>query len=82
VTGAGEVLASLGARTDDPTRDLLPAVRDRVRGKLEAMPNAGRLLAVFDGEEERDEQALGRIFGEELPSGLVAGETLPGEEAS
>jgi len=82
VTGAGEALASLGARTDDPTRDLLPAVRDRVRGKLEAMPNAGRLLAVFDGEEERDEQALGRIFGEELPSGLVAGETLPGEEAS
>ena len=29
------------------------------------------LLAIFDGEEERDERALGRIFGEELPSGLV-----------
>jgi len=25
----------------------------------------------LDGEEERDDQALGRIFGEELPSGLV-----------
>jgi hypothetical protein len=25
----------------------------------------------LDGEEERDERALGRIFGEELPSGLV-----------
>ena len=29
-----------------------------------------RLLAVLEGEEE-DDRALGRIFGEELPSGLV-----------
>jgi len=28
------------------------------------------MLAVLDGEEE-DDSALGRIFGEELPSGLV-----------
>ena len=34
------------------------------------MPHAERLLAVLEGEEE-DERALGRIFGEELPSGLV-----------
>jgi hypothetical protein len=34
------------------------------------MPHADRLLAVLDGEEE-DEGTLGRIFGEELPSGLV-----------
>jgi hypothetical protein len=26
---------------------------------------------MFEGEEARDERALGRIFGEELPSGLV-----------
>ena len=31
---------------------------------------AERLLAVLEGEAE-DEQTLGRIFGEELPSGLV-----------
>ena len=31
---------------------------------------AARLLAEFEGEEE-DDRALGRIFGEELPSGLV-----------
>jgi hypothetical protein len=34
------------------------------------LPNADRLLAVFEGEGE-DDRALGRIFGEELPSGLV-----------
>ncbi len=34
------------------------------------MAHAERLLAIFEGEEE-DDRALGRIFGEDLPSGLV-----------
>jgi len=42
-----------------------------VRQKLAAQPRSAQLIAIFDGEEERDERALGRIFGEELPSGLV-----------
>jgi hypothetical protein len=29
------------------------------------------MVAQLEGEAERDERALGRIFGEELPSGLV-----------
>ena len=29
---------------------------------------------MLEGGEERDERALGRIFGEELPSGLVLAE--------
>jgi DNA-K related protein len=68
---AAETLASLGRRTDDPTRDLSSATRDAVRQKLAAQPRSAQLLTIFDGEEERDERALGRIFGEELPSGLV-----------
>ncbi len=68
---AGEALASMARRTEDPTRDLPPATREAVRQKLEALPHAERLLAVLEGEERRDERALGRIFGEELPSGLV-----------
>lgn len=67
---AGDALAALARRTDDPTRDLAAATRDAVKRKLEKMPHAERLLAVFEGEEE-DDRALGRIFGEELPSGLV-----------
>ena len=70
VATAGEALASMARATQDPTRDLSPATRDTVRRKLENLPQAERLLAVFEGEEE-DDRALGRIFGEELPSGLV-----------
>jgi hypothetical protein len=31
------------------------------------------MIAQLEGEAERDERSLGRIFGEELPSGLVLG---------
>jgi molecular chaperone DnaK (HSP70) len=68
---AVELLASLARRTDDPTRDLSPATREAVRQKLAGLPHSAHLLAIFEGEEGRDERALGRIFGEELPSGLV-----------
>jgi molecular chaperone DnaK (HSP70) len=64
---ASEALASMARRTDDPTRDIPAALREKVKSKL---ASAERLIALLEGEAE-DEQALGRIFGEELPSGLV-----------
>ncbi|HXS98424.1 MAG TPA: Hsp70 family protein [Candidatus Limnocylindrales bacterium] len=70
VQGAGEALAALARWTGDPTRDLAAATREAVRRKLQSMPHADRYLALFEGEEQ-DDRALGRIFGEELPSGLV-----------
>ncbi|HEY9141064.1 MAG TPA: molecular chaperone DnaK, partial [Bryobacteraceae bacterium] len=70
IAAAADALAALARRTDDPTRDLPAAIRQTIRGKLEAMPNSAHLLAVLDGEAD-DDRALGRIFGEELPSGLV-----------
>jgi len=70
VPASGDALAALARRTDDPTRDLPAAIRQTVKSKLEAMANAARLIAVLDGEAE-DDRALGRIFGEDLPSGLV-----------
>ena len=70
VPAAGEALAAMARRTEDPTRDLAAAVRETVKQKLEALPHADRLLAVLEGDEE-DDRTLGRIFGEELPSGLV-----------
>jgi hypothetical protein len=75
VEQAGDALAAIGRRTDDPVRDLSPATLATVRKRLESLPHAERFLAVLEGEEE-DEQALGRIFGEELPSGLVLGEPV------
>ena len=72
---AADALAAMARRTGDPTRDLPEATRDSVRAKLSLLPHSDRLLAVLDGEEE-DDRTLGRIFGEELPSGLVLQETL------
>jgi hypothetical protein len=71
--GSGDALAAMARRTGDPTRDLPEASRDAVRAKLTTLPQSERLLAVLEGEEE-DEGTLGRIFGEELPSGLVLSE--------
>ncbi|MBZ5723613.1 MAG: hsp70 family protein [Acidobacteriia bacterium] len=73
IAGAGDALAALARRTEDPMRDLPPATRENVQRKLAALPHAARLLAEFEGEAE-DDRALGRIFGEELPSGLVLAE--------
>ena len=73
LAGAGDALAAMARRTGDPTRDLPEATRETVRAKLETQPHADRLLAVLDGDEE-DDRTLGRIFGEELPSGLVLSE--------
>ena len=73
IPSAGDALAAMARRTEDPTRDLPAATRDSVRAALEKLPHPDRLLPVFDGEEE-DDRALGRIFGEELPSGLVLAE--------
>jgi molecular chaperone DnaK (HSP70) len=70
IPAAGDALAAIARRTEDPTRDLPHATRETIKRKLEAMPHADRMLAVLEGEEE-DDSALGRIFGEELPSGLV-----------
>jgi molecular chaperone DnaK (HSP70) len=70
---AGDALAAMARRTEDPTRDLPAAAREGVRRKLQGLAHAERLLAVLESEEE-DDTALGRIFGEELPSGLVLAE--------
>ncbi|HKE21340.1 MAG TPA: Hsp70 family protein [Bryobacteraceae bacterium] len=69
----GDALAAIARRTDDPTRDLPAPTREAAKRKIEALPHADRPLATLAGEEE-DEQTLGRIFGEELPSGLVLAE--------
>jgi hypothetical protein len=69
IPAAGDALAAMAHRTDDPMRDLPLAAREGVKRKLQTLPHAARLAAVLEGEE--DDSALGRIFGEELPSGLV-----------
>ncbi|HKD09105.1 MAG TPA: Hsp70 family protein [Bryobacteraceae bacterium] len=64
---AQDALVSLARRTGDPVRDVAPATFAAVRAKL----TDPHLIAQLEGETERDERALGRIFGEDLPSGLT-----------
>ncbi len=73
--GGADALAAIASRTGDPTRDLANATDVAVRRKLESLPHADRYLALLDGND-RDERAMGRIFGEELPSGLVLAEPV------
>jgi hypothetical protein len=61
VPKAQDALIALVRKTGDPTRDVPPAVYEAVKAKVPEI------------ESERDERALGRIYGEELPSGLILG---------
>lgn len=66
-----DALVSMARRTGDPVRDLPPVTVEQVRRALSGRPDADRLIAIVEGEEELDSGELDRMFGEELPSGLV-----------
>ena len=74
VPKAGDALAALARRTGDPVRDLAPVAIEQVRNRLSEQADAARLLAILEGEEALDAGTLDRMFGEELPSGLVVAE--------
>jgi len=74
LASAREAAVSIARRTGDPVRDLSPVALEQVRRALAQRPGAERLLAVLEGEAQLDSGTLDRIFGEELPSGLVFGD--------
>ena len=67
VPKAEDALVSLARRTGDPVRDVAAATFAAVQQRV----TDPSLAAQLNGDTERDERALGRIFGEDLPSGLV-----------
>jgi hypothetical protein len=67
VAHAEDALVSLARRTGDPVRDVPAAAFAIARGRV---TDPG-MIAQLEGETARDERAMGRIFGEDLPSGLV-----------
>jgi molecular chaperone DnaK (HSP70) len=74
VPGAGETIAAVGRRTGDASRDLQPAALEALRAALASDPKALRIL---EGQDSGDREFLARVFGEELPSGLL----LSGQES-
>ncbi|MBA3976202.1 MAG: molecular chaperone DnaK [Candidatus Solibacter sp.] len=66
--GSEEAIARIGQVTGDSTRDLPPATQDLVRRTLADHPS---LLNIFNGSSHDDLDSMGRVFGEQLPSGLI-----------
>ncbi len=64
VSNSQDALVAIARRTGDISRDVAPAIVELVRRKI---PEP--LIPVLEGRVEEDP---GKIFGEELPSGLVA----------
>ena len=71
IPAAAECLARLAQQTGDLTRDVPPGELELVRKALAASPDAESLLNVLESGGGRDIDSMARIFGEELPSGLV-----------
>ncbi len=69
VPKSADALISMARRTGDPVRDVAAPVFQKVREKLKDE----KQIAQLEGDAAQDEAALGRIFGEDLPSGLVLG---------
>ncbi len=68
-----EAVVAIARRTGDATRDLPAATVDAIRRRI---PES--LLPSLEGEAQED---LGRVFGEELPSGLIAAAAEQAEPA-
>lgn len=65
-----EAVVQMSRQTGDASRDLPPATLDLVRKACEASPKAADLLRQLAGQED-DLASSGRVFGEDLPAGLV-----------
>jgi hypothetical protein len=71
IPAAAECIARLGQQTGDLTRDLPSGELELVRQALASSSDAASLLKILESGEARDSDSMARIFGEELPSGLV-----------
>ena len=63
IAKAEDAVAAMARRTGDSSRDLAPAALDQVR---RAFPDLD-----LDAEPQDQLAAMGKVFGEELPAGLV-----------
>ena len=66
--GSAEALARMAQVTGDSARDLPPTTIELVRRAIAQSPD---LLQILEAGEGGDLESMGRVFGEELPSGLV-----------
>ncbi len=70
-----DAVVHMARLTGDSARDLAPSTLDAVRRACETSPRAADLLRQLSGEGD-DLAASSRVFGEDLPAGLVLVETV------
>ena len=70
-----EAVVRMAQQTGDAARDLPPATLEAVRRACEPTPEAASLLRELAGEDT-GLAASSRVFGEELPAGLVLAEPV------
>jgi len=70
-----EAVVQIAQQTGDTARDLPPAALEPVRRAVETTSRAAELLRQLSGGEQ-DLASSSRVFGEELPAGLVLAPTL------
>jgi molecular chaperone DnaK (HSP70) len=68
--GAEETLARLAQHTGNVSLDVTPQTAAVIAARIKASKDAEDLLPILEGEAE---SSADRIFGEELPAGLVLG---------
>ena len=73
VPAAGDALAAMARRTEDPTRDIPAATRESVKSKLQALPQADRLLAVVEGLVRAAHDAADRVHDAKRTTPLSIG---------
>jgi hypothetical protein len=72
--GTAEVLARLAQKTGNVSLDVGSQTLALVRKAIETDKDADELLAILEGETPGD---FDKVFGEELPGGLVLGDAEP-----
>jgi len=71
VEGAAEAVAQLAQSTGDTARDVTGSTYELARQTVAKHKDADALQALLAGGASRDLASLGRVYGEDLPSGLV-----------
>jgi len=71
VEGAAEAVAQMAQSTGDTARDVTASTFELARQTVARHKDAAALQALLAGGASRDLASLGRVYGEDLPSGLV-----------
>lgn len=69
------VLLSVGARTDDPRRDIGTTLKGTILKKLRSIGTQALSIEALDRVVELEHKQVSRLLGENMPAGLVWGES-------